>query len=487
MFKTQYNLGSSSTYSFSQHIYQLLTLVGFIVLLLVTNTSFAEKPNPGVAMCPAGTELYGLTDNDYTQLGSTQSPSNPSNTPYLLDNNKVAISINLKEIGTPNSSEPTKLRKEDSYLSVVKYPTGSNSPPSYTDINLNFWQPNTNGTQSLAVRQVGLTVFDLDAGSSWSDLVTVTGVTSSGSTIEGTYYPVSPTFVQKLSIGNSVATNGGFTIYPNTRNCSSNDSRCQASVVFNQAVTSVKVKFGNTEDITSQARSSIRIKLDSYCYTPPPTPPKLTLIKNLDGERIEKKDQFNISIKNSSTLLRSFTTEGKKDEIKGNSGNSGLINLVGNAPYTITERVFEDGKEDKPGEIIGYNATYECTNATTSSSTVMPSGALDYDASNKSRSFTLPNATTNDNITCTITNSTSISYTFLGTVFNDNGGLNLKANEPGTVNNAYFNGIFDRGLESGINDSSVQVRLTNCIAALLLRLLQSMLKAIIALIDRKTL
>ena len=57
------------------------------------------------------------------------------------------------------------------------------------------------------------------------------------------------------------------------------------------------------------------------------------------------------------------------------------------------------------------------------------------------------------------------TYTFSGTVFNDNGGLILEANKLGTVNSQYFNGIFDPlSGEVGISNPSLAVRLTDCSA-----------------------
>ncbi|WP_372829305.1 hypothetical protein [Psychrobacter maritimus] len=57
------------------------------------------------------------------------------------------------------------------------------------------------------------------------------------------------------------------------------------------------------------------------------------------------------------------------------------------------------------------------------------------------------------------------TYTFSGTVFNDNGGLILEANKLGTVNSQYFNGIFDPlSGEVGISNPNLAVRLTDCSA-----------------------
>ncbi|MGO2232150.1 hypothetical protein [Psychrobacter sp.] len=54
-------------------------------------------------------------------------------------------------------------------------------------------------------------------------------------------------------------------------------------------------------------------------------------------------------------------------------------------------------------------------------------------------------------------------YTFSGTVFNDNAGLSLTADDIDSIDNDYFNGIFDSS-ESGISHDELQVSLTNCSA-----------------------
>ena len=100
----------------------------------------------------------------------------------------------------------------------------------------------------------------------------------------------------------------------------------------------------------------------------------------------------------------------------------------------------------------------------------MPTANMVFNATAKTRSFTLSNLNYGDEITCTITNTPSV-YTFTGFVFNDNGGIPSNENtrqditSTFTGNANYFNGIFDssgNNKESGIGASGLQVRLTNC-------------------------
>ena len=193
-------------------------------------------------------------------------------------------------------------------------------------------------------------------------------------------------------------------------------------------------------------------------------PPKVVVTKALTGTRIndttDNRDQFTISVNNGSNTLSSFETSGSGQTIT--SGSSGAITLAESTSYTITERVTGSAM----GDIANYNATYTCTNNTTGSNTVMPTSAMTYNSSAKTRSFTLSNVSYGDEITCTITNSPA-SYTFSGFVFNDNGGItesqadatNATFNSGVYNNTNYFNGVFDltAPAESGISGSTVKL------------------------------
>ncbi|ERL54832.1 hypothetical protein [Psychrobacter aquaticus] len=195
-------------------------------------------------------------------------------------------------------------------------------------------------------------------------------------------------------------------------------------------------------------------------------PPKLIIKKALNGNRVNdsdtKRDQFELTATGGSIATNSFTTTGTGSTIT--NGTSATLSLAENTSYIITERAMNG---TSLGNIADYDATYTCTNATTGSTTVMPTAAMTYNATANTRSFTLANATYGDEITCTITN-TPKSYTFSGIVFNDNGGIIANNNtrqdisSTFTGNSSYFNGIYDSGSELGIYDSNLNIRLTDC-------------------------
>ncbi|MEZ7501214.1 hypothetical protein QO189_01895 [Psychrobacter sp. Arc29] len=194
-------------------------------------------------------------------------------------------------------------------------------------------------------------------------------------------------------------------------------------------------------------------------------PPKLIVKKSLSASRVNdtdtKRDQFEIKVTGNALDANTFTTTGTANTIT--NGTSDLLSLAESTTYTITENVING---TTLGDVANYNATYACTNATTNSTTVMPTVAMSYDATNKTRSFTLANVNYGDEITCTITNSPA-TYNFSGFVFNDNGGITASSSTQYdtsatfTGNGNYANGVFDSN-ESGIYVSGLQVRLTDC-------------------------
>ena len=194
-------------------------------------------------------------------------------------------------------------------------------------------------------------------------------------------------------------------------------------------------------------------------------PPKIIVNKTLVGTRVNdtenKRDQFEISIGNSSSTVKTFTTLGTASSIA--NASSEVVSLVDGSSYTITERVMNGST---PGDIANYNATYTCNNATTGTPVTIPSEAMIYNPTTKTRSFKINDVGYGDEITCTLTN-TPATLTFSGTVFNDNGSIEAsKANRQDisaifTDNKKYFNGRLDTG-ELGVYENGLKVSLTDC-------------------------
>ncbi|WLP93581.1 hypothetical protein [Psychrobacter sp. M13] len=239
-------------------------------------------------------------------------------------------------------------------------------------------------------------------------------------------------------------------------NCGTGGCTIDASWTYNLANIALNMKHINTFTQTDSAHAAAYSDF-FFCLAPP----KLIVKKQLSGPRVANNDQFSIAVTGGSIAANSFTTSGTGSAVNNNS--SATLSLKENTSYTITERL---SNSTTLADIASYNATYTCNNETTGSIVNVSSGSMTYDANNNTRSFTLANATYGDEITCTITNSPN--YVFSGIVFNDNGGITASSNNRQNIsstfinNGSYFNGVFDNATESGIYDSNLQIRLTNC-------------------------
>lgn len=200
-------------------------------------------------------------------------------------------------------------------------------------------------------------------------------------------------------------------------------------------------------------------------------PPKLIVKKVLTGDRFDTKDQFKIDIKegNSSTPLKSFTTEGTNDTFVTGKDRSELLQLEPGTTYNISESVVQGGTNSN------YTSSYSCNNSTASSSSTMPRGT--------GSSFSLSNLSYGDEIVCTFTNTPKELH-IKGIVFNDIGAaqphpdssitskgitfanVNLSSidtNRPTVTNTDYFNGQFDDSYpEPGIANSQIRLYAGSC-------------------------
>ncbi len=256
-------------------------------------------------------------------------------------------------------------------------------------------------------------------------------------------------FHTRNAAGNIVTARSGL-------NCGAGECTIDASWTYNLANILLNMKHINT---LAQTNSPHAVGYSDFFFCL--APPKLIVTKQLSGTRVNSNDQFNIEVTGGAVAANSFTTTGTGSTVSNSS--SATLSLAENTSYTITERL---SNSTTLADIASYNATYTCNNATTGSIVNVSSGSMTYNAAAGTRSFTLANATYGDEITCTITNSPN--YVFSGIVFNDNGGITASSNNRQNIsstfiNNAsYFNGVFDSATESGIYDSNLQIRLTNC-------------------------
>ncbi|WP_149031852.1 hypothetical protein [Psychrobacter sp. P2G3] len=260
------------------------------------------------------------------------------------------------------------------------------------------------------------------------------------------------------SIFQTINSNNNIVTAKEGENCGIGECNIDTSWNYNLANTPLSLKHNNTKREINGAHI-VGYSDFYFCLAPP----KLVVKKVLGGTRVNdteaKRDQFEIKVTGGSVASNNVTTTGTGTTIT--NGSSNVIDLAESTTYTITERVMNG---TTLGDIANYNATYTCGNATTGSKTAMPTTAMKYDATAKTRSFTISGTTYGDEITCTITNSPA-TYTFSGIVFNDNGGITeAQADirnatiDSGVYNNAnYFDGLFNIPSENGIAGSTVSL------------------------------
>ena len=444
MHKMPYVLNSIISQLFSEHIYRVLALIAAMGLMLVSNGAFAAEASP---TCPADHAMYYVGSKNFSPapaaanklaLSWTGGAGNTSTT-YNFNNNlefKLSFSeTNFLAAGYPEASSfggvttnAINMRHSSQYLNINHKLTATiNKPVSKYGFVVQDLDSNENGryTESVSL---------FSAGGAFSNILTANHTLSnSNRTITGNQWPnCSPTTPCNFNVDwGSQSLNTPFVItHGNT--------------------------YRSASTTTSTGDHVVGYSDFYFCLAPP----KLTVKKQLDGTRFNdsdtKRDQFNIKVAGGKLTpdtqgsTASFTTTGAGSTITNGSTVTPL-ELAPSTTYTISENIIN-------GNTSNYNTSYVCSNTTTDSATVMPSG--------NTSSFTLSNLNYGDEVTCIITN-TPKSYNFSGTVFDDNGGITAadatKQNITSTFigNSAYFNGILDSN-ESGIFDSGLQVTLTNC-------------------------
>lgn len=399
--------------------------------------------------CPSDHAMYylgskTLKNTPKYKASLTWSKAGNDSTIYELDNG-LQLSLSFSETNFLSSNYP-----EVSSFSGVTI-NALNMRHSSQKINVNH---KFTGIINKPVSKYGFVVQDLDANANGKYTESVSLITNGGA-------------FSNYNTSNLALSNLNKTITAKEwLNCSPTSS-CSFNIDWGSqlANTPFTITHGNTYANASTTTSTGDHLLGYSDFYFCLAPPKLIVKKQLNDIRVNDNDQFEIKV-TGGKVANIFTTAGTGTTI--NNGSSSLIGLEESTSYKITERVVNG----TIGDIANYNATYTCNNATTGSTTVMPTAAIEYDAAAKTRSFKLANATYGDEITCIITN-TPKSYTFTGFVFNDNASItennsidlntNTKSDISSTFtsNPKYFNGIFDQG-ESGISAAGLTVSLTNC-------------------------
>lgn len=368
--------------------FQIKTLMGIAFLLLFANSAFAA------ASCPTEQRLY--------YVGAAAPASAYKSLPLSgWTEGSVTRTYTFSE-ASGNKSLTIKFP-----LFLDKYTTYSSQPPYYGSLNgatLNAITMIHNSTQTKVnhrmdvtvntpVAKLGYIIQDIDSAQGGNGSVPyqeAVNVASTGGrlTYDPTYHTIDPNLDIVTSILR-VACNGAAGSYA-----------CPIEATWGAKTANSPFSLTHSNEFSQYNGAHVLGYSDFYfCLAPP----KLTVSKQLNGTRVNdsssNRDQFTISINNGANSLTSFETTGSGQIVTNASSSS--ISLAENTSYTITEKVTSSAT----GDIANYNASYSCTNSTTNSNTVMPSSAMTYDATTKTRSFTLSNVAYGDEVSCTIVNS----------------------------------------------------------------------------------
>lgn len=256
--KTQNHLYS---YLSSVSIYRLVILTAFLLIIFNSSSSYALAPNPG-AVCSNSFSQGSLTNTDYTNLVSAV---NTNNYVSIAGNASGSIPLQIKMNTVESSSSTIKSNFgviTSSGTNAINIRRTFPTTTDFTDITLEF--RNSITAQPLYLTNVALSAFDVDyansSGNTFDDYVQITGVTESGSSIEGSF--------QTISGSNLTYFRGLYTT--SAANCPAKDlgTQCQGSVQFSQPVSSVKVRYTNTGRLSTTSNQEIDFRVDNYCYVP---------------------------------------------------------------------------------------------------------------------------------------------------------------------------------------------------------------------------
>ncbi|MEJ6551861.1 hypothetical protein PQI08_04820 [Psychrobacter pacificensis] len=452
---------NSHKYLFLEKYSRVGSIVGiftfaFLIIGLITDdahANFATTESSAVAACPANHKMYyiGANPPNSTQIFPVANPpqelswtSGSTTKTFTFEENSGNKTFTISFAGI--------LDKNNTEGNTPFYGSINGSTSSALNLVHNSTSTINNHTLNISINRsiskAGYKIQDVDSLTS--------------NVIIG-YFGFFPIYGNRTPYAEQVdvSTNGGRLTSnslfhtannptPNTsvvtaiqgQNCSTGECDIDAYWGYKAANSVLGLRHNNTLNETS-APHAVGYSDFYFCLAPP----KLIVKKALNSTRVKTNDQFEIVVSGGSIATNSFTTTGTGSTIT--NGTSTTLSLAENNIYTVTERAMNG---TTLGEIANYNATYTCSNATTGSTTVMPTTAMSYNPTTKTRSFTLSNVTYGDEITCTITNSAN--YVFSGTVFNDNGNvLNPSKDDISSKylnNSLYFNGRYDSPTESGI-------------------------------------
>ncbi|MDN5619897.1 MAG: hypothetical protein L0G63_05320 [Psychrobacter sp.] len=442
---------------YSRYLQQMLVMVGVLLFFMFSRQAlanpFATPDNFDAASCPIGHKKYTIANTASTAPSLSSWVNGERSRTFIFNESSgnKTFTINFPLLIDANNRDGT----------VPFY--GSNNGVSSNAINLvhNSTQVQTDHTLDVSINRpvskVGYKIQDLDS-------------TTVRVRVGGIFFPRyedRAPYIEQVDVS---ANNGRLTfnsIFHNINpqrnivtakegeNCSTGQCTIDATWGYQIANKALNLAHSNEKRETSGVHATGYSDF-YFCLAPP----KIIVNKLLDGSRVDGDDQFRIELRrtDNNDFVEAFTTTGSNDVVTDNTTT--VTTLTEGVNYTVSEQIIN-------GNLLDYQTTYTCSNATTGTDVVFSSGEMPVNADGTRRTFAINNVSYGDEITCNVTNTPS-QYTFSGIVFNDNGGLSGSPKNDLTnsfINTyKYFNGVFDNG-ESGIDGSALnnlKVKLTDC-------------------------
>ncbi|MEO1850436.1 MAG: hypothetical protein ABGX70_07965 [Psychrobacter sp.] len=275
MYKAKTSSNIKNVFSFSKYQSQILNLMGFVILSLMSISSHALAPNPG-AVCNSNFAQGSLKSSDYTNLVNSNDYVN------IAGDSSGAIPLQIKMTISEKNGPPTSgsfavatVGNDSAFNLVRNFP----SVDSVTSVDLDFRNRVTE--RPIFLTNVALSAFDIDYAlddrNSFDDYVLFSGVTASGDTINGSYQSLQAAGSNIRPYPDSRPNTPGLGLYTLNTNTATEcpgtnlDVHCQGSVQFSEPVSSVKIRYSNANYRTSYrnpTNQQIFFRVDNYCYVP---------------------------------------------------------------------------------------------------------------------------------------------------------------------------------------------------------------------------
>lgn len=470
-------LATIDSYFYRRYLQQMLTIVAVLLFSLVSGPVFANPfanniPASGPNACPANHKMYfigasapeSMPDFPVVSLPLNWTAGNSSrNFIFTETSGNKTFNINFSSIVDKNNSEGTP-----PFFGSI---TGSTSSAinlvhnSTSTVNNHVLNISTNRSVSKAgykIQDVDSLISNVVVGSIFGFPIRANR-TPYAEQVDVSANGGRLTFNSLFHTANNPAPNTSIVTAIEGQNCSTGECDIDASWGYKAANSVLGLRHNNTINQTSGPHA-VGYSNFYFCLAPP----KIIVNKLLDGNRVDGDDQFRIELRrtDNNAFVEAFTTTGSNDVVTDNTTT--VTTLTEGVKYTVSEQIIN-------GNLLDYQTTYTCSNATTGTDVIFSSGEMPINNAGTRRTFEINNASYGDEITCNVTNTPIDNYTFTGYVFNDNGGIaennsaNLDTNTKSDIssrftgNTDYFNGVFDSSSEVGIGTTAgLSVSLTDC-------------------------